>query len=267
MPTSTGHAFLLSAGPMLAQMADQAGRAAGRCPADPVLVARSLARGEEVRPLPRHGPAGRFRARLRAARGLAERRRAARRPDRARMPGRLVRRQPARHRQMAGRRQGASCRRKINVPALVMIPSGDRIVPPLSAAALADPQARPEERHAARPAARPYRHGGERPRARALLDAADRLAEARSCMNAAMTRKTIASTGACRRSGPCCSRLDRDAHLCRAWPTRPGAAIVIGFGRPLASRRSPAISWSPRCCRRSTGCIAAGRSAARSQPR
>jgi polyhydroxyalkanoate synthase len=29
---------------------------------------------------------------------------------------------------------------KIKVPALVMIPSGDRIVPPLSAAALADPK-------------------------------------------------------------------------------------------------------------------------------
>ena len=29
--------------------------------------------------------------------------------------------------------------RRINVPALVMIPSGDRIVPPLSAAALAEP--------------------------------------------------------------------------------------------------------------------------------
>ena len=28
---------------------------------------------------------------------------------------------------------------RINVPALVMIPSGDRIVPPLSAAALAEP--------------------------------------------------------------------------------------------------------------------------------
>src|SRR5260370_688626 len=38
-------------------------------------------------------------------------------------------------------------------------------------------QAWPEERHAARPAARPYRHGGKRPRPRALLDAADRLAE------------------------------------------------------------------------------------------
>ena len=29
--------------------------------------------------------------------------------------------------------------RRVNVPALVMIPSGDRIVPPLSAAALAEP--------------------------------------------------------------------------------------------------------------------------------
>ena len=29
---------------------------------------------------------------------------------------------------------------KIKVPSLVMIPSGDRIVPPLSAAALADPK-------------------------------------------------------------------------------------------------------------------------------
>ena len=38
---------------------------------------------------------------------------------------------------MAGRRIVPS---KIKVPALVMIPSGDRIVPPLSAAALADPK-------------------------------------------------------------------------------------------------------------------------------
>ena len=36
---------------------------------------------------------------------------------------------------------------------------------------------RAEARHAARPAARPHRHGGERPRPRALLDAADRLVE------------------------------------------------------------------------------------------
>ena len=35
---------------------------------------------------------------------------------------------------------GRSCRARSRKPALVMIPSGDRIVPPLSAAALADPK-------------------------------------------------------------------------------------------------------------------------------
>ena len=65
---------------------------------------------------------------------------------------------------------------RINVPALVMIPSGDRIVPPLVGGGARRAQARLPSRHAARPAARPYRHGGERPRPRSLLDAADRLA-------------------------------------------------------------------------------------------
>ena len=74
---------------------------------------------------------------------------------------------------------------QINVPALVMIPSGDRIVPPLSAAALAEPKRGLQQRHATRPAARPYRHGGERPRPRSLLDAADRLAGRDSCQAAA----------------------------------------------------------------------------------
>ena len=55
---------------------------------------------------------GEHRARLRAARGLAERRRAARRPDRARMPGRLVRRQPAGHRTSGWSAASASCRRR-----------------------------------------------------------------------------------------------------------------------------------------------------------
>src|SRR5271169_978269 len=38
-------------------------------------------------------------------------------------------------------------------------------------------QARAEERHAPRFATRPYRHGGERPGARPVLDAVGRLAE------------------------------------------------------------------------------------------
>ena len=87
-------------------------RIAGRYPADAVLVARSVARDEEVRPLPRHGPARRLGARVRAAGGLVERGRAARRPDGARMPGRLVRRQPARHRPSGPSAAGASCRRR-----------------------------------------------------------------------------------------------------------------------------------------------------------
>ena len=53
----TGHAFLLSIGPAAGANGRQAGRAAGRCAADAVLVGRSVARDEEVRPLPRHGPA------------------------------------------------------------------------------------------------------------------------------------------------------------------------------------------------------------------
>ena len=61
----------------------QGGRTAGRHPADVVLVARSLACREEVRPFPRHGPGGRRRPRVRAAGGLAERRRAAGRSGRA----------------------------------------------------------------------------------------------------------------------------------------------------------------------------------------
>ena len=76
---------------------------------------------------------------------------------------------------------------RIKVPSLVMIPSGDRIVPPLSAAALADPSPRPQERDASRPAARPHRHGGERPRARSLLDTVDRLAGRHPAQAASMT--------------------------------------------------------------------------------
>jgi polyhydroxyalkanoate synthase len=40
--------------------------------------------------------------------------------------------------------------RKITKPALVMIPSGDRIVPPSVGGGAGRSQARPEERHAAR---------------------------------------------------------------------------------------------------------------------
>ena len=95
-------------------------------------------------------------------------------------------------------------------------------------------QARPEERHAPRPAARPYRHGGERPRPRSLLDAADRLAGATSRPNARDDGgRTIASTGACRRSGPCCwrSRWSRSTYVDVADEARRG--IAIGFGRAL----------------------------------
>ena len=54
------------------------------------------------------------------------------------MPGRLVRRQlPGAGKWTVGGRRIVPSR--INVPSLVMIPSGDRIVPPLSAAALAEP--------------------------------------------------------------------------------------------------------------------------------
>ena len=69
---------------------------------------------------------------------------------------------------------------RINVPALVMIPSGDRIVPPPSAAALAAPATRAAPGNARGPAAGPHRHGGERPRAGSVLDAADRLARCNS---------------------------------------------------------------------------------------
>ena len=70
----------------------------------------------------------------------------------------------------------ASCRRKIKPGA-----GDDPVGRPHRAAVVGGgagrSQARAEERDAARPAARPYRHGGERPRPRAVLDAADRLAE------------------------------------------------------------------------------------------
>ena len=100
----TGHAFLVSAGPLLAEMADRV----GELPVDilqtlfwsldPWLAVKKFGRflGMDQQ--------GDVRPRLRAARGLAERRRAARRPDGARMPGRLVRRQPAGRRQVGGRR-------------------------------------------------------------------------------------------------------------------------------------------------------------------
>ena len=115
-----------------------------------------------------------------------------------------------------------------------MIPSGDRIVPPLSAAALADPERGLKNVDAARPAARPYRHGGERPRARALLDAADRLA--------ARFRPAIAVSTPARSFdwrvpaiwAVAARRLGRRAYLCRG--RRRGAS------RPCRSRS--AARWS-----------------------
>src|SRR5262245_17627375 len=61
------------------------------------------------------------------------------------------------------------------------LPGDDPVGRPHRAAAvcrgLGRSKARPEERHAARPATRSYRHGGEQPRPRAVLDTPDRLVE------------------------------------------------------------------------------------------
>ena len=210
---------------LLARDGRPGGRAAGRYPADPVLVARSLARREEVRPLPRHGPAGRLRPRLRAARGLAERRRAARRPDGARMPGRLVRRQPARHRQMGGRRPAHRAVQDQRAGA-GHDPVGRSHRAALSAAALADPKRGLQARHATRPAARPYRHGGERPRPRSLLDAADRLAGRHSCQSGPRDDggRAILRLAPAGGLGRAAGDLDGRARPMCTWPTRRGAA-------------------------------------------
>ena len=135
----TGHAFLVSAGPLLAEMADRVGRVAGRCPADAVLVARSLAGGQEF---------GRFL-------GMDQQGDTARDfvlledwlNDGAPLAGPVAREclvgwygdnLPGRGKWVVGGKRIVPS--KIKTPSLVMIPSGDRIVPPLSAAALADPK-------------------------------------------------------------------------------------------------------------------------------
>src|SRR5262249_10510086 len=104
----------------------------------------------------------------------------------ARLPDRLVWRQPAGHGQVEGGRtahcavddQGAG--------------AGHDPVRRSHRAAAVGGSARPArpracQRHAARPAGRSYRHGGERPRPRALLDAAHRLARRHSAQATAMT--------------------------------------------------------------------------------
>ena len=172
----TGHAFLLTMGPALAELADKA----GELPVDvlqtlfwsldPWLAMKKFGRflgmdqaGEHARDFVL------LEDWLNDGAPLA-------RPGGARMPGWLVSRQPAGHNNwvVGGKRIVPS---RITKPALVMIPSGDRIVPPLSAAALVDPKRGLKGATRLDSAARPYRHGGERPRPRALLDSADRLVE------------------------------------------------------------------------------------------
>ena len=209
----TGHAFLLSAGPLLAQVADQV----GELPVDVLqTLFWSLDPWLSVKKFGRFlgmDPAGRAGARIRAARGLAERRRAARRSDGARMPGRLVRRQPAGHAASGSSAAGASCRRRSTCRALVMIPSGDRIVPPLSAAALAEPK------RGLKNATRldlPLGHIGMvvsgRARELCWTPLIDWLAASARADRACRQTERGASTGACRRSGRRCWRS-------RSWRT------------------------------------------------
>ena len=171
----TGHAFLLSTGPLLAEVADKV----GELPVDILqTLFWSLDPWLSVKKFGRFlgmDPERRPRARIRAARGLAERRRAAGRSDGARVPGRLVRRQYSRQQQVG---RGRPSHRAVEDQGAVA--GHDPVGRPHRAAAVGRGARRsedgPEERDADRPAARPYRHGGERPRPRSVLDAADRLA-------------------------------------------------------------------------------------------
>ncbi len=144
---------------------------------------------------------------------------------------------------------------KIKVPSLVMIPSGDRIVPPLSAAALADPKKGLKNATRHRPAARPYRHGGERPRPRAVLDASDRVAAQPSDPAIPCRHRLGPSTGGCRRSGWRCSRSRVFAHThveianeaARGTPMTYGAALAIQVSSHLVvAALLPAIYWLHR---------------------
>src|SRR5882757_6355914 len=91
------------------------------------------------------------------------------------MPGRLVWRKPAGPRRLGDRR--SQDRAEENQDAIA---GHDPLRRPHRAAGLGRcvgrSQARTEECDTHRPAARSYRYGGERPRPRAVLDAADRLA-------------------------------------------------------------------------------------------
>ena len=66
----------------------------------------------------------------------------------------------------------------------------------------------------------------------------------------------IRSTGACPRSGPCCSVISMVAQsLCRAWPTRARRGVAMGFDRALVIQGTshlviaallPALYWLQR---------------------
>jgi len=135
----TGHAFLLSAGPMLAEIADRVGEL-------PVDILQTLF--WSLDPWLSVKKFGRFL-------GMDQQGASAREfvlledwlNDGAPLAGPTAREclvgwygdnQPGRGQWTVGGKRIVPS--KINVPALVMIPSGDRIVPPLSAAALAEPR-------------------------------------------------------------------------------------------------------------------------------
>ena len=135
----TGQAFLLSAGPMLAEMADRL----GELPVDvlqtlfwsldPWLAVRKFGR---FLGLEQHGDNAREFVLLED--WLNEGAPLAGPTARECLVGWYGDNQPGQGRWVVGGKRVVPA--KINVPSLVMIPSGDRIVPPLSAAALAEPR-------------------------------------------------------------------------------------------------------------------------------